>query len=147
MRTPQSSGLNCLSAACRSPDRPRGINGRRPAPGRRDVPERRRIVAEFTEIESGKRSDPPSAGQGTGSRRACVRSRILEPYEVQYWADKFGVSKERLSEAVRRVGHSADAVSRELGDVPWPYGSSLAWKPELKSCNSNGQVKARLAAQ
>jgi len=44
------------------------------------------------------------------------RSRInlTEPYEVQYWADKFGVSKERLSEAVRKVGHSADAVSREL---------------------------------
>lgn len=44
------------------------------------------------------------------------RSRIslLEPHEVQYWADKFGVSKERLSEAVRNVGHSADAVEREL---------------------------------
>ncbi len=44
------------------------------------------------------------------------RSRInlSEPYEVQYWADKFDVSKERLSEAVRKVGHSADAVSREL---------------------------------
>jgi Protein of unknown function (DUF3606) len=29
------------------------------------------------------------------------RSRIslLEPHEVQYWADKFNVSKERLSEA------------------------------------------------
>jgi Protein of unknown function (DUF3606) len=34
------------------------------------------------------------------------RSRIhlTEPYEVQYWADKFDVSKERLSEAVRKVG-------------------------------------------
>src|SRR5215471_7733019 len=44
------------------------------------------------------------------------RSRIslLEPHEVQYWADKFNVSKERLSEAVRNVGHSADAVEREL---------------------------------
>jgi|SRR5271166_419229 len=44
------------------------------------------------------------------------RSRInlIEPHEVQYWADKFGVSKERLSEAVRKVGHSADAVSRVL---------------------------------
>jgi hypothetical protein len=44
------------------------------------------------------------------------RSRIslLEPHEVQYWANKFGVSKERLSEAVRKVGHSAEAVSREL---------------------------------
>src|SRR5215831_17249289 len=44
------------------------------------------------------------------------RSRInlLEPHEVQYWADKFNVSKERLSEAVKNVGHSADAVEREL---------------------------------
>jgi hypothetical protein len=44
------------------------------------------------------------------------RSRIslLEPDEVQYWADKFNVSKERLSEPVRNVGHSADAVEKEL---------------------------------
>jgi Protein of unknown function (DUF3606) len=44
------------------------------------------------------------------------RSRInlAEPYEVQYWADKFGVSKERLSEAVHNVGHSAAAVEKEL---------------------------------
>jgi hypothetical protein len=38
----------------------------------------------------------------------------MEPHEVQYWADKFDVSKERLSEAVRKVGHSVEAVSREL---------------------------------
>jgi uncharacterized protein DUF3606 len=44
------------------------------------------------------------------------RSRIslTEPHEVQYWADRFNVSKERLSEAVRKVGHSAEAVGREL---------------------------------
>ena len=45
------------------------------------------------------------------------RSRIslLEPHEVQYWADKFNViSKERLSEAVKNVGHSAAAVEEEL---------------------------------
>jgi hypothetical protein len=44
------------------------------------------------------------------------RSRIslLDPDEVQYWADKFNVSKERLSEAVRNVGHSAAAVEKEL---------------------------------
>ena len=44
------------------------------------------------------------------------RSRIslLEPHEVQYWADKFNVSKERLSEAVKNVGHSAAEVEREL---------------------------------
>jgi hypothetical protein len=44
------------------------------------------------------------------------RSRIslLEPHEVQFWCDKFDVSKERLSEAVRKVGHSASAVEKEL---------------------------------
>jgi uncharacterized protein DUF3606 len=44
------------------------------------------------------------------------RSRVslLEPHEVQYWADKFNVSKERLSEAVHNVGHSAAAVEQEL---------------------------------
>ena len=49
-------------------------------------------------------------------RGPADRSRInlSEPYEVQYWADKFGVSKERLSEVVRKVGPSADAVGKEL---------------------------------
>jgi hypothetical protein len=49
-------------------------------------------------------------------RGAQDRARIslLEPHEVQYWCDKFGVSKELLSEAVRKVGHSVDAVSRYL---------------------------------
>jgi hypothetical protein len=50
------------------------------------------------------------------NRGPADRSRInlMEPHEVQYWADKFDVSKERLSEAVRKVGHSVEAVSREL---------------------------------
>ena len=43
-----------------------------------------------------------------------TRINLAEPYEVQYWADKFGVSKERLSEAVHNVGHSVPAVEREL---------------------------------
>jgi Protein of unknown function (DUF3606) len=52
-----------------------------------------------------------------GSKKGPAdRSRIslLEPHEVQYWADRFNVSKERLSEAVHNVGHSAAAVEREL---------------------------------
>jgi hypothetical protein len=49
------------------------------------------------------------------------RINLAEPYEVQYWADKFGVSKERLSEAVRKVGHSADAVGQELQKNPSAY--------------------------
>jgi hypothetical protein len=40
-----------------------------------------------------------------------TRINLLEPHEVQYWADKFDVSKERLSEAVRKVGHCVEGVS------------------------------------
>jgi hypothetical protein len=47
-----------------------------------------------------------------------TRISLMEPDDVQYWANKFGVSKERLSEAVRKVGHSADAVAKELETNP-----------------------------
>ena len=42
------------------------------------------------------------------------RISLSEPYEVQFWSDKFNVSKERLSEAVRKVGNSVSAVEKEL---------------------------------
>jgi hypothetical protein len=44
------------------------------------------------------------------------RSRISlsEDYEVCYWSEKFGVSKERLAEAVKKVGNSAAAVEKKL---------------------------------
>ena len=65
------------------------------------------------------------------------RSRIslLEPHEVQYWADKFNVSKERLSEAVRNVGGAFCGRRRKrtekisLGSrdaIPWGILGSAA---------------------
>lgn len=44
------------------------------------------------------------------------RSQIAlgEEYEVRYWTEKFGVSKDRLAEAVKAVGNSVDAVERHL---------------------------------
>lgn len=50
------------------------------------------------------------------SRGPQDRSRIAlgEDYEVRYWTDKFGVSKDQLAEAVEAVGNSADAVERHL---------------------------------
>jgi hypothetical protein len=42
------------------------------------------------------------------------RISITKPDQAEYWADKFGVSKERLSEAVSKVGFSPEAVGREL---------------------------------
>ena len=37
-----------------------------------------------------------------------------EAYEVQYWKDKFGVSKEELQEAVDAVGSSTEKVEQYL---------------------------------
>ena len=44
------------------------------------------------------------------------RTRIAmgEDYEVDYWTGKFGVSRERLQQAVDAVGTSAEAVERHL---------------------------------
>jgi predicted double-glycine peptidase len=48
------------------------------------------------------------------------RSRISlsEPYEIQYWTKKFGVTPADLREAIKRVGNSAKAVEEELAQRP-----------------------------
>lgn len=44
------------------------------------------------------------------------RINLNEDYEVRDWAAKFGVSAERLREAVLLVGNHADEVERYLKD-------------------------------
>ncbi|WP_295648958.1 DUF3606 domain-containing protein [uncultured Mucilaginibacter sp.] len=39
---------------------------------------------------------------------------VAEYYQLEYWANKFGVSPERLKSAVRAVGVSADAIALYL---------------------------------
>jgi len=53
----------------------------------------------------------------TTMRRPQDSSRIAlgEDYEVRYWTEKFGVSRDELAEAVKAVGNSADAVASHLG--------------------------------
>lgn len=48
------------------------------------------------------------------------RSRIdvHERYELDYWSDKFGVSKEELKDAVARVGVMAKDVEKDLKSRP-----------------------------
>ena len=45
----------------------------------------------------------------------AARISMLEPYEVNWWTDKFDVSRAQLQAAVNAVGHSAAAVARHLG--------------------------------
>jgi Protein of unknown function (DUF3606) len=45
------------------------------------------------------------------------RSKINmhESYEVKYWTPQLGISRDRLQQAVHKVGNSAAAVRKELG--------------------------------
>lgn len=44
------------------------------------------------------------------------RSRIAmgEDYEVEYWTSKFGVSRDRLQQAIDAVGNGVDTVEAHL---------------------------------
>ena len=51
------------------------------------------------------------------NRGAADRTRINvhADWELQYWATKFGVTKDQLKAAVAKVGVMVEAVRRELG--------------------------------
>jgi hypothetical protein len=44
------------------------------------------------------------------------RVNVHEDYELRYWTQKWGVTKEQLVQAVQKAGVSAEAVARELGN-------------------------------
>lgn len=43
------------------------------------------------------------------------RVAMGEDYEVRYWTERFGVSRDRLQAAVDAVGNGADRVAEYLG--------------------------------
>jgi hypothetical protein len=43
------------------------------------------------------------------------RINLSEDYEVSYWSKKWGVSREQLTEAVRKAGPMSAAVAKLLG--------------------------------
>lgn len=50
-------------------------------------------------------------------RRPQDASRIAmhEPYEVNWWTHKWGITRDQLQAAVNAVGNSAAAVAKHLG--------------------------------
>jgi hypothetical protein len=51
------------------------------------------------------------------TKRAPQDAKLIslkEPYEVAYWTHKFGVTKQRLADAVAAVGDSAEHVGEYL---------------------------------
>lgn len=47
-----------------------------------------------------------------------IRINIRDAFELKYWATKFGVSKDELSNAVKAVGDSLTTVQRKLSNMP-----------------------------
>jgi len=47
--------------------------------------------------------------------RDSSRINMNEDYEVRYWSEKLGITKQELSEAVRRAGSMAKDVEAHLG--------------------------------
>jgi hypothetical protein len=45
------------------------------------------------------------------------RIDVHQDYELDYWTQKFGVSKDELKAAVQRVGTMSDDVARDLGKI------------------------------
>jgi len=45
------------------------------------------------------------------------RINTTEQSELQYWAERFGVTTDRVRQAVQKVGTSPQAVEREIKQV------------------------------
>ena len=60
--------------------------------------------------------------KGNPGRPDRDRIDINEDYELRDWSEKFGVSKEELAEAVKRVGPIVKDVEAELKRAPRAKG-------------------------
>jgi len=47
----------------------------------------------------------------TKGKQDRSRINLSESYEVEYWSDKFGISKKELEQAVKEVGNNAKDVA------------------------------------
>lgn len=45
----------------------------------------------------------------------ATKVNVNESWELNYWSEKFGVTKDQLKNAVKAVGTSAAAVKKHLG--------------------------------
>ena len=62
--------------------------------------------------------------------RSCVS--MDHEQQVRYWTEKLGCGKDELAAAVAAVGHSLDAVRRELSRA-WGYGRLRVGAPERRN--------------
>ena len=58
---------------------------------------------------------------------------LTEEYKIAYWRKRFGVSDDRLAEAVHRVGLSAAAVEAHLNK--WARAKRPRWPKGSRGCD------------
>jgi hypothetical protein len=75
--------------------------------------DRRRSLAEGTAMPDNHTKRAP---------RDATQISLANEADIRYWADKFGVSGDRLAEAVAAVGGSVEAVSTYLDEDALSYG-------------------------
>jgi hypothetical protein len=51
-------------------------------------------------------------------QRDRTRINVHEDYEVQYWSQKWGVTREQLTGAVKHAGPMVEAVAQQLHKEP-----------------------------
>jgi hypothetical protein len=59
------------------------------------------------------------------TKRALQDAKLIslsDDAEIYFWTKKFGVSRERLAEAVTAVGHLPETVCAYLGEDALSYG-------------------------
>jgi predicted molibdopterin-dependent oxidoreductase YjgC len=60
------------------------------------------------------KTDANTPGMQTQSKTFEEYQKAFENYEMEYWCKKFGVSKERLKQAIAKVGFIASDVEHYL---------------------------------
>jgi hypothetical protein len=69
------------------------------------------IAMPMSSVASTASDDETARGPGDATRVS-----LSEDYEVEYWTNRFSVSRDRLKSAVDKVGPSVDAVAKELNN-------------------------------
>ena len=70
------------------------------------------VAAVWSNEESVMADDKLNRGE-----RDRSRINMSEDYEVKYWMERLGTTREELQKVVDRVGNSANAVAKEFGQV------------------------------
>mgnify|MGYP003910333339 CR=1 FL=1 len=91
-----------------------GVENLQPSSRTHDV-DRHRVEFRVDHSRRVRRHVAPRPPVLRGRTQPGERIDVHEDYELRYWTQKFGVTKQQLEAAVREVGTNAEDVAIELG--------------------------------